>query len=234
MEQKEKLPMIKFEGVRKIYGDDPQALDNINLEIQPGEFVSIVGHSGAGKSTLLKLIYAEEMPTEGIVYFNGKPLDSINRRKISGHRRQIGNVFQDFKLLPKKNLFENVAYALEVAGVSNDEIRENVPQILDIVGLKDKIGLYPHQVSGGEQQKVAMARALIHRPVLIVADEPTGNLDPVSSLEIVDLLLKINEMGTTVLLASHDRDIVNRACRRVIKMERGRIVSDDLYCEYKM
>lgn len=234
MEQKEKLPMIKFEGVRKIYGDDPQALDNINLEIQPGEFVSIVGHSGAGKSTLLKLIYAEEMPTEGIVYFNGKPLDSINRRKISGHRRQIGNVFQDFKLLPKKNLFENVAYALEVAGVSNDEIRENVPQILDIVGLKDKMGLYPHQVSGGEQQKVAMARALIHRPVLIVADEPTGNLDPVSSLEIVDLLLKINEMGTTVLLASHDRDIVNRACRRVIKMERGRIVSDDLYCEYKM
>jgi len=149
MEQKEKLPMIKFEGVRKIYGDDPQALDNINLEIQPGEFVSIVGHSGAGKSTLLKLIYAEEMPTEGIVYFNGKPLDSINRRKISGHRRQIGNVFQDFKLLPKKNLFENVAYALEVAGVSNDEIRENVPQILDIVGLKDKMGLYPHQVSGG-------------------------------------------------------------------------------------
>jgi cell division transport system ATP-binding protein len=234
MEQKEKLPMIKFEGVRKIYGDDPPALDNINLEIQPGEFVSIVGHSGAGKSTLLKLIYAEEMPTEGIVYFNGKPLDSINRRKISGHRRQIGNVFQDFKLLPKKNLFENVAYALEVAGVSNDEIRENVPQILDIVGLKDKMGLYPHQVSGGEQQKVAMARALIHRPVLIVADEPTGNLDPVSSLEIVDLLLKINEMGTTVLLASHDRDIVNRACRRVIKMERGRIVSDDLYCEYKM
>jgi len=226
--------MIKFESVKKIYKGDLMVLDDINLEIQPGEFVSFVGPSGAGKSTLLKLIYAEEMPTEGVVFFDGKPLDSISKRKLPAHRRNIGTVFQDYKLLSQKNAFENVAYALEVSGAPSDEVRENVPQILDIVGLGDKMDKFPYQLSGGERQKVALARALINRPMVIIADEPTGNLDPVSSLEIVKLLLKINELGTTVLLASHDKEVVNKACKRVIRLEKGKIISDDLDCKYKI
>jgi cell division transport system ATP-binding protein len=226
--------MIKFDSVSKIYGDNPPALNNINLEIKPGEFVSIVGPSGAGKSTLLKLIYAEEMPSEGAVYFEGTPLDSLSKKKLPMHRRSIGTVFQDFKLLPKKNVFENIAYALEAINASNEEIQENVPQIIDIVGLAEKSRMFPHQLSGGEQQKVSMARALIHRPMVIIADEPTGNLDPISSLEILELLLKINELGTTVILASHDKDVVNRAAKRVINMEKGRIVCDDNCGQYKI
>jgi len=226
--------MIKFESVTKIYGANPPALDNINLEIKPGDFVSIVGPSGAGKSTLLKLIYAEEAPTEGTVYFEGVPLDSLSSKKLPKHRRNIGTVFQDFKLLPKKNVFENIAYALEAIGASNAEIQENVPQIIDIVGLKEKSHLFPQQLSGGEQQKVSMARALIHRPIVIIADEPTGNLDPISSLEILELLLKINELGTTVILASHDQDVVNQAAKRVITIENGRIVCDDNCGRYKI
>jgi len=226
--------MIKFDSVTKIYKDNIPVLDKINLEIKPGEFVSLIGPSGAGKSTLLKMIYAEEKPTEGTVYFENIPIDSIPRRKLSLHRRNIGTVFQDFRLLPKKTAFENVAYALEVCNAPDAEIKENVSKILDIVGLADKMNKYPAQLSGGEQQKVAMARALIHRPMVIIADEPTGNLDPVSSLEIVDLLLKINELGTTVLLASHDKDIVNRAKKRVIFMEKGKIIEDDLKGKYKV
>lgn len=225
--------MIKFEGVTKKYKDDFTALENINLEIKDGEFVSIVGQSGAGKSTLLKLIYAEEMPTEGTVFFADRPLDSISRRKLPLHRRNIGTVFQDFKLLPKKTAFENVAYALEVAGAPSQEILENVPQILDIVGLGDKMQKFPHELSGGEQQKVVIARALIHRPLVILADEPTGNLDPTSSMEIVDLLLKINKLGTIVILASHDREIVNKAEKRMIVLEKGKIICDDAKGEYK-
>jgi cell division transport system ATP-binding protein len=226
--------MIKFEKVKKIYKDDYVALDEIDLLISEGEFVSLVGHSGAGKSTLLKLVYAEENPTEGKVYFKDMPLDSISRRKIPYHRRNIGTVFQDFKLLPKKTAFENVAYALEVSGAPKIEILEDVPQILDIVGLGGKMDKFPHQLSGGEQQKVAMARALIHKPMVIVADEPTGNLDPVSSEEIVELLLKINNLGTTVILASHDKDIVNKAKKRVLVIEHGKIVCDDAQGKYKI
>ncbi|MFA5961741.1 MAG: cell division ATP-binding protein FtsE [Parcubacteria group bacterium] len=226
--------MIKFDKVSKIYKDDYIALDNINLEIIPGEFVSIVGQSGAGKSTILKMIYAEEAPTDGQIFFNEKPLDSISRRHISAHRRSIGTVFQDFKLLPKKTAFENVAYALEVCGIPKEEILEDVPQILEIVGLGDRQHKFPHELSGGEQQRVAMARALIHKPLVIIADEPTGNLDPVSSLEIMQLLLKINKLGTTVILASHDRDIVNKAARRVIVLERGKILCDDVKGKYKI
>jgi len=226
--------MIKFDKVSKKYKDDYIALDDINLEIAPGEFVSIVGTSGAGKSTLLKLIYAEEAPTGGQVFFNEKPLDGISRRHISEHRRSIGTVFQDFKLLPKKTAFENVAYALEVCGISKEEILEDVPQILEIVGLGERQHKFPHELSGGEQQRVAMARALIHKPLVIIADEPTGNLDPVSSLEIMQLLLKINKLGTTVILASHDRDIVNKAAKRVIVLERGKILCDDEKGKYKI
>jgi cell division transport system ATP-binding protein len=226
--------MIRFDAVTKKYKDDFTALENINLEIKDGEFISIVGQSGAGKSTLLKLIYAEEKPTEGTVFFAERPLDSISRRKISLHRRNIGTVFQDFKLLPKKTAFENVAYALEVAGAPNTEIAENVPQILDIVGLADKMEKYPRELSGGEQQRVVIARALIHKPLVILADEPTGNLDPVSSLEIMDLLLKINQLGTIVILASHDKDIVNKAGKRVVVIEKGKIICDDAKGEYKI
>jgi cell division transport system ATP-binding protein len=226
--------MIRFDQVTKKYKDDYVALDNINFEIKDGEFVSIVGQSGAGKSTLLKLIYAEEKPTEGTVFFAEKPLDIISRRKLPYHRRNIGTVFQDFKLLPKKTAFENVAYALEVSGAPKAEIFENVPQILDIVGLADKMEKYPKELSGGEQQKVVIARALIHRPLVILADEPTGNLDPTSSLEIMDLLLKINKLGTIVIIASHDREIVNKAAKRVVVLEKGKIICDDAKGEYKI
>ena len=225
--------MIKFDGVSKIYKDQFVALENINLEIKAGEFVSIVGQSGAGKSTFLKLIYAEEAPTEGQIFFNDYFLDGVSRRKLPEHRRNIGTVFQDFKLLPKKTAFENVAYALEVCGISRAEILEDVPQILEIVGLGHRQDKFPHELSGGEQQKVAMARALIHKPLVIIADEPTGNLDPTSSLEIMQLLLKINKLGTTVILASHDKDIVNKAAKRVVVLERGKIIGDDAKGKYK-
>ncbi|HRZ95703.1 MAG TPA: cell division ATP-binding protein FtsE [Candidatus Moranbacteria bacterium] len=226
--------MIRFDSVTKKYKDDYTALDNINLEIKDGEFVSVVGQSGAGKSTLLKLIYAEEKPTEGTVFFAETPLDGISRRKLPFHRRNIGTVFQDFKLLPKKTAFENVAYALEVSGAPGGEIAENVPQILDIVGLADKMEKYPRELSGGEQQRIVIARALIHRPLVILADEPTGNLDPVSSMEIMDLLLKINKLGTIVVIASHDREIINKASKRVIVLEKGKIICDDAKGEYKI
>ena len=225
--------IIRFESVTKIYKDDFSALENISLSVRPGEFVSIVGHSGAGKSTLLKLIYAQESPDEGNVYFQGKNLEEISRRKLAYHRRKIGTVFQDFKLLPQKTAFENVAYAMEVCGAGKEDIAEDVPQILDIVGLSDKMEKFPAMLSGGEQQKVVLARALIHKPLVIAADEPTGNLDPDSSQEIIELLLKINKLGTTVLLASHDREIVDKAKKRVIVLDKGRIICDDAKGKYK-
>ena len=228
------FPLLKFDHVTKTYKGDASALSDIDFEIKEGEFVTLIGHSGAGKSTLLKLIYAEEAATEGEVYFDSEPLSQIKRRKLPYHRRKIGTVFQDFKLLPKKTIFENVAYALEVCGVHSDEILEDVPQILDIVGLGDKMGKFPYQLSGGEQQKAVMARALIHKPMVIVADEPTGNLDPQNSAEIIDLLLKVNKLGTTVILASHDRDIVDRASRRVIVLENGKIICDDAKGKYRV
>ena len=218
--------MIKFENVSKIYKGEDHALNDINLEIQPGEFVSIVGPSGAGKSTFLKLIYAEEMPTAGEIIFDEVPLSTLSKSKLPEHRRNIGTVFQDFKLLSKKTAFENVAYALEVSGVSKEEIDEDVPQILEIVGLGNKINRYPFELSTGEQQRVAIARALINKPLVIIADEPTGNLDPIASIEILDLLLKINRLGTTVILASHDKAIVDKAGKRVICLEHGNMTCD--------
>lgn len=218
--------MIKLEGVSKIYPQDFVALDNVDLFVNKGEFVSIVGQSGAGKSTLLKLIYAEEHPTEGRVYFNDRPLDSIKRKLLPFYRRNIGTVFQDFKLLPHKTIFENIAYALEVDGDTDEEIYEKVGKIMEIFGILDKADHYPKQLSSGQQQKVSLARAMVHRPKVIIADEPTGNLDPISTWEIIQLLLKINSMGTTVLLATHDKGIVDKIRRRVIVMEKGRIVSD--------
>jgi cell division transport system ATP-binding protein len=218
--------MIKFENVNKIYPGDFVALENINLFIDKGEFVSIVGQTGAGKSTLLKLIYAEEQPTSGTIYFNGRPIDSIKKKHLPYYRRNIGTIFQDFKLLPQKTVYENVAYALEVVGEPTDEINEKVPSILDIVGLSDKMEKYPKQLSGGEQQKVSIARALVHRPLVIIADEPTGNLDPITSWDIIQLLLKISSLGTTILLATHNKGIVDKINMRVIAMDRGRVIRD--------
>lgn len=226
-------PIIKFENISKVYKGDFVALKNINLEIFQNEFISLIGHSGAGKSTLLKLIYAEEIPTEGVVYFDGNPLKNISRRKLPQHRRKIGTIFQDFKLLPQKTIFENVAYALEVCGAPTAEIMEDVSQILDIVGLGDKMEKFPHQLSGGEQQKVVLARALIHKPSIILADEPTGNLDSESSIELIELLLMINKLGTTVVLATHDQAIVDKANKRVIVIDGGEITNDTAQGKYK-
>jgi len=223
MEQQE---IIKLENATKMYPGDFVALDNVNLSIMKGEFVSIVGQTGAGKSTLLKLIYAEEDPTMGEIYFNGKSVREIRRKHLPYYRRNIGTVFQDFKLLPQKTIFENVAYALEVNGEPTDEINEKVPEILDVVGLGSKLEMYPRQLSGGEQQKVSLARALINCPQMIIADEPTGNLDPISTWEIIQLLLKINTLGTTILLATHNREIVDKINKRVLVMEKGKLISD--------
>ncbi|KKT87913.1 MAG: Cell division ATP-binding protein FtsE [Candidatus Moranbacteria bacterium GW2011_GWC2_45_10] len=224
--------MIKFENVSKIYSGNFVALENIDLVIESGEFVSIVGQSGVGKSTLLKLISAEEQPTEGRVYFNERPLDVIKKKHLPYFRRNIGTVFQDFKLLPQKTVFENVAYALEVAGETNEEIAEKVPEILDIVGMSNKMEKYPHQLSGGEKQKVSLARALVHNPQVILADEPSGNLDPVSTWEIMQLLLKINSLGTTVILATHNKEIVDKIAKRVISMEFGKVARDEVKGKY--
>lgn len=224
--------MIKFENVSKIYQGNFVALENIDLVVESGEFVSIVGQSGVGKSTILKLISAEEQPSEGRVYFNERPLDQIKKKHLPYYRRNIGTVFQDFKLLPQKTVFENVAYALEVAGNTNEEIAEKVPEILEIVGMGNKAEKYPHQLSGGEKQKVSLARALVHNPQVILADEPSGNLDPVSTWEIMQLLLKINSLGTTVILATHNKDIVDKIAKRVVSMEFGKIVSDQVKGKY--
>jgi cell division transport system ATP-binding protein len=225
--------MLRFEKVSKIYPGDFLALEDINLVIKKGEFVSVVGHSGSGKSTLLKLVYAEEHPTNGHVYFNDRPLNEINRKHLPFYRRNIGTVFQDFKLLPQKTAYENVAYALEVSDGTEEDIKELVPEILDIVGMGNKMEKYPRQLSGGEQQKVCLARALVRKPLIIIADEPTGNLDPTSTWEIVQLLLKINEMGTTVLLASHNKNIVDKLNRRVVELERGKIIRDNAKGKYE-
>ena len=226
------VPIIRFEHVSKRFSEDHQVLNDITFSLSPGEFVSLVGVSGAGKSTILKLIYAEEIPSEGEVYFNGRPINGINRKHLPFFRRNIGTVFQDFKLLPNRTAFENIAYALEVDGKETEEINREVPEILEIVGLGDKAGQYPRQLSGGEQQRVSLARALIHRPKMIVADEPTGNLDPASTQEIVKLLLEINSFGTTILLATHNKGIVDTLGRRVITLEQGRIASDEANGKY--
>ncbi len=226
--------MLRFENVSKIYPGDFVALENVDLKIEQGEFVSIVGHSGAGKSTLLKLLYAEEQPTSGQVFFNDRSLDTINRKHLPFYRRNVGTVFQDFKLLPQKTAYENVAYALEVAGESDEEIAHRVPEILDIVGMSKKMAKYPRQLSGGEQQRVCMARALVHHPLIIIADEPTGNLDPISTWEIIQLLVKINSLGTTILLATHNKVIVDKLNRRVVEIEDGKIVRDNVKGKYSV
>lgn len=218
--------MIIFQKVSKIYNGNP-ALDKVDVVIKPKEFVSLAGPSGAGKSTLLKLLIGEEKPTRGKVFLDKQNIHLLQENEMPRLRRKIGMIFQDFRLLSDRTAYENVAFAMEVVGASNAEISQDVPQLLELVGLADKLDHFPHQLSGGEKQRVAIARALIHRPSVILADEPTGNLDLLNSWDIVRLLLKINELGTTIILATHDREIINTLGRRVITLDKGRIIRDE-------
>src|SRR3989338_4341722 len=220
--------MIELKNVSTIYDGDFMALKDVNLKIGHGEFISLVGPSGAGKSTLLRLLTREITPQEGEVILDGVDLATLSGGEVPVLRRKIGTVYQDFKLLSNKNAFENVAFALEVCGVDEDQVHEDVPKVLNIVGLSDKTNSFPHQMSGGEKQRLAIARALIHRPRIILADEPTGNLDLVNTYDVVKLLMKINELGTTVILATHNREVVNAIGKRVISIEKGKIVRDQV------
>jgi len=224
--------MIRFKNVSKIYSPDIYALKNVSLHIKPGEFVSIVGQSGTGKTTIVRLVMAEEKPTKGRVIIGDWDITSIKPREVPILRRQIGVVFQDFKLLPRKTTFENVSFGMEVAGANQKKIKEIVPQVLKIVGLEKKMERFPRQLSGGEQQRAVIARALVHRPKILVADEPTGNLDSINSQEIINLLRKINEFGTTVVLVTHNREIVNSLHKRVITIDQGMIISDQKSGKY--
>lgn len=218
--------MIELNKICSVHDDGFVALTDIDLHINKGEFVSIVGPAGAGKSTLLRVLTREQKPTSGDVLIDGVNLAALSNDDIPLLRRKIGTIFQDFKLLTAKNAYENVAFALEVVGAPTSRIKEDVPKALEIVGLADKVANFPHQLSGGEKQRLAIARALIHRPRIILADEPTGNLDLVNSHDVIQLLQKINELGTTVVLVTHNREIVDSLSRRVVTMEKGKIVRD--------
>jgi len=223
--------MIKFQNVTKIFETKNKqkvfALKDVSFEIEKGEFVLIVGKSGAGKTTLLKLIFAEEKPTEGRIFFGGRDITKMKDREISKLRREIGVVFQDYKLLPTKTAFENLSYIMEVTGFSDEEIKRDVPRVLEVVRLSDKSECFPQELSAGEKQRLSIARALIHRPKVILADEPTGNLDPYNTLEILKVLEKIHQMDTTLILATHDKEVVNFLKKRVITLEGGEILRDE-------
>ncbi len=218
--------MILLDRVTKTYNKRGYALERISLHVEPKEFVIIVGTSGAGKSTLLKLLTREEKPTSGKLVVGGIDYERLRDRDIPYLRRKIGVVFQDFKLLPAKTVFENVAFALEIVGMSNREIRHTVPKVLDLVGLKGKENSYPSELSGGERQRVAIARAVVRQPKILIADEPTGNLDPKHAWDVIRVLEKINKYGTTVILTTHNQDIVNKLRRRVVTISDGKIISD--------
>lgn len=224
--------MILLDRVTKVYNRTNTALDRLSLHVEPREFVIIIGTSGAGKSTLLKLLTKEEKPTSGKIVVGGLDYDKLKDKDIPLVRRKIGVVFQDFKLLQNKNVFENVAFALEIVGYGNKEIQHTVPRVLEIVGLKGKEKRMTNELSGGERQRVAIARAIVRQPKILIADEPTGNLDPKHAWEVIRVLEKINRYGTTVLLTTHNQDIVNKLKRRVITIKDGRIVSDLANAEY--
>ncbi len=227
--------MVRMVDVFKQYENGTKAVKGINLRIDEGEFAFLVGPSGSGKSTIVKLLTGEIAPTEGKVFVNGYDLGSISPSKMPYVRRTLGVIFQDFRLIDKKSVYENVAFAMRVTGSTNKEIRKRVPYVLDLVGLDTKTRRKPPELSGGEQQRVAIARALVNNPRMIIADEPTGNLDPARSLEIMLLLEKINELGTTVVVVSHEKELVNRISKRVIAIDGGRIISDgmDGYYNYE-
>lgn len=224
--------MIFFDSVSKVYPDESIALDNVSFAIEPQEFVSIVGPSGAGKTTLLKLFLAEEKPTEGAIYFEETNIHKLDKKSINDFRRKVGMVFQDFRLLPGKTVYENIAFTMEVAGRTDEEIEQDVPHVLELVDLSNKIWNFPRELSGGEKQRVAIARALVNEPDVIIADEPTGNLDPVNTYDVVQILKKINDLGTTVILTTHNKGIIDSLGKRVIAMERGRVVRDDKSGKY--
>jgi len=219
--------MVKFQNVTKIYPPNTVALSDVSFEIEPKEFVCLVGKSGAGKTTLLKLLMAEEKPSSGRIFFNNQDVQKIKPEHLPDFRRKIGAVFQDYKLLPSKTAYENIAYAMEVIGASDAEIVRDMTEVLDIVGLTGRAHNFPAQLSGGERQRVAIARALIHRPEIILADEPTGNLDPYHTLDIIRLLLKINEFGTTIILSTHNREVINSLGKRAITLDEGKIIRDE-------
>lgn len=219
--------MILLDGVTKKYsGDEKPALDDVSLHIAPNEFVFLVGKSGAGKSTLMKMITKEETPDTGKIIIGGIDLDYVKKRHIPGYRRRLGVVFQDFKLLPRRTVYENVAFALEIAGMSGKDIRKTVPKVLDLVDLSSQARKFPHQLSGGQKQRVAIARSVARQPKILIADEPTANLDKLTTHEIIDLLKKINDFGTTILVTTHNEGIVNNMQRRVVTLKDGKIIND--------
>jgi cell division transport system ATP-binding protein len=225
--------MIYFDNVSKLYNDGRSAaIEEITFQIEPKEFVSIVGHSGAGKTTVLRMIIAEDKPTAGQVFFESLDVNRIPRSRLPQYRRKIGTVFQDFKLLTHKTAYENIAFAMEANGRTDEEIAENVPQALALVDLTDKAWNFPDELSGGEKQRVAIARAIVNQPDIIIADEPTGNLDPIATYEVVQILRKINDLGTTVVMTTHNKGVIDELGRRVITMDGGRIVRDDASGKY--
>lgn len=224
--------MIKLVNVNKAYKNKIKILQDVNLKINAGEFVSIVGQSGSGKTTLVKILIGEELASSGQVFVGDWDISKIGKAEVPFLRRQIGVIFQDFKLLPKKTLRENVAFALEVCGQKQAKIDKVVSSVMKIVGLQNKMNSYPNEVSGGEQQRAVIARALVHQPKILLADEPTGNLDAINANDVIDLLLKINDFGTTVILVTHNREIVNRLNRRVISIDAGKIISDQKNGKY--
>lgn len=226
--------MIYFNNVTKKYRGSVVSLEDINISITQGEFVAIVGHSGAGKTTLTKLILAEESPTDGTVFFESTDVNKLSSKNLRHFRRKIGVVFQDFRLLSNKTAYENIAFAMEAIEKAEHEISQDVPHVLELVDLTSKAHLFPHQLSGGEKQRLAIARAIITQPNLIIADEPTGNLDPINTSEVVNLLKKINDLGTTVILTTHNRQVIDKIKTRVITLENGRVIRDDKDGKYML
>ncbi len=226
--------MVEFSNVSKIYDKLINAVDDVSFSIDDGEFIFLIGPSGSGKTTIIKMLIRDEVPTSGSILFNDTDITKVSRNKVYKLRREIGVIFQDFKLVPEKTAYENVAFAMEAAGKKNKEIKETVPYVLDIVGLSDRTNAFPRQLSGGEQQRVAIARAISNNPKILIADEPTGNLDPASSWDIVQVLTKINNWGTTVIMSTHGTDIVNSLNKRVIQMEGGKIIRDDNKGQYEL
>ncbi len=220
--------MIKFEDIEKSYNKEEVALKNVTIDIKKGEFVFVIGHSGAGKSTLMKLLFKEEEPTSGRIFLDGSEITQFSKRKVPMIRRKIGMIFQDFKLLEHKTVYDNVAYAMEIIGESGLHIRREVPKMLQLMGIAHKAKNYPKELSGGEKQRVAIARAMINNPPILMADEPTGNLDRATSDDIMKLLERINRFGTTILMATHDEMIVNKMQKRVIELQNGKVINDQV------
>jgi len=224
--------MIYYDKVSKKYPDKTEALQSVSFIVEPKEFVTIVGPSGAGKTTLMKLLIAEDMPSDGAVFFESANIHKLGKKEVGRLRRRIGVVFQDYRLIPTKTIYENIAFAMEATGKSDDEIASDVPHVLELVDIGHKIWNFPRELSGGERQRVAIARAIVTQPDVVIADEPTGNLDPANTFEIVRILRKINELGTTVLLTTHNKGVVDTVGGRVITMDRGKIIKDDKNGQY--